>query len=221
MSTRSNVLAMTSAALLMGVSWTGSVIAQELSPNMPGPGVDRASCDDIEWHRDMLLSYPWIVEGCQEAVVVDGEKWARFEAEFQQLHSDGAITSKFKTDRGRVLGNVRLMPGADQRVLLDGRPYRFSQLKRGQTLNFYVPEDVFGFTTAPVAPASQVVEIYEPQIVEEPPERMAEAQPVATERPTTLPATAGPMPIIALGGVLSLLGALGMTARRRFKTPKA
>lgn len=223
MNTRLNVFATTSVALLLGLASTGSVMAQESRQAMPGPEVDRASCTEVDWNQDLLRDYPWVIEGCQEAIVVDGKKWARFEAEFLQIHTDGAITSNFRNDRGRSLGNVRLMPGPNQTVLLDGRAKSFSQLKRGQVLNFYAPEDAYAFTTTPGAPETELVRIVEPvePVEQQRPVRMAEAKPVERTRPATLPATAGPLPIIALGGMLSLLGGLGLTARRRFKTPKA
>lgn len=218
MNTRLNVFVMTSAALLLGLAGMGGAIAQNLKQEMPGPEVDRASCEDVEWHRDMLRYYPWVVEACQEAIVIDGQKWARFEAEFKEFHRDGAITSDFRDDRGRSLGTVRLMPAPDQRVLLDGRPYRFSQLQRGQILNFYAPDDVYAFTTTPGASTTELVRVLEPA---PPTRRMAQAQPATTTRPATLPATAGPLPIIALGGLLSLLGGIGLTVRRRLTTPNA
>ncbi len=220
MNTRLNVFATTSVAMLLGLASTGSAMGQESTQAMPGPEVDRASCTEIDWNRDLLRNYPWVVEGCQEAVIVDGKKWARFEAEFLENHRDGAITADFRNDRGRSLGNVRMMPGANQTVLLDDRPRSFSQLERGQVLNFYAPEDAYAFTTKPGAPKAELVQIVEPD-EQERPTRLAEAEPVTTTRPATLPATAGPLPIIALGGMLSLLGGLGLTARRRFKTPKA
>lgn len=220
MNTRLNVFAMTSAALLLSLAWTGNTIAQQDAQEMPGPEVDRASCEDVDWHQDLLRDYPWVVAACQEAVVVDGQKWARFEAEFQELHRDGAITSDFRNDSGRSLGSVRLMPGPDQRVLLDGRPYRFSELQSGQTLNFYVPDDIYAFTTVPGAPVSERAQVVEPEVVEER-RQLAQAEPATTSRPESLPATAGPLPIVALGGLLSLLGGMTLTMRRRFKSPNA
>ena len=221
MNTRLNVLAMTSAALLLGLAWTGSSLAQQAAPAMPAPELDRVSCAEVDWHQNMMRDYPWVANGCHEAIVVDGQKWARFEAVFQQLNRDGTITSNFRNDRGRSLGEVKLRPSPDQRVLLDGRPTRFSDLRRGQTLNFYAPEGMYAFATEPGAPPAEVVQIVEPQPTTQPPVQMAQAQPATTTRPTTLPATAGPLPIIALGGLLSLLAGTTLTMRRRFKTPSA
>lgn len=214
MNTRLNVLAMTSAALLLALAWTGNSMAQQDAPTMPAPKLDRVSCTEVEWHQDMKRDYPWVANACHEAIVVDGQKWARFEAVFQTLNRDGSITSTFRNDRGRSLGNVTLKPGPDQRVLLDGRPTRFSNLQRGQVLNFYAPEGMYAFTTAPGVPATEVVQIVEPAPVSQPPRQLAQAEPTTTTRPATLPATAGLLPIMALGGLLSLLGGISLTMRR-------
>jgi hypothetical protein len=217
MNTRLNILAMTTAAMLLSLAWTGSSLAQERAPAMPAPELDRVSCDEVDWHRDMLREYPWVVEACHEAIVIDGQKWARFQADFQQFNRDGTITSDFKSDRGRSLGTVTLKPGPDQRVLLDGNPTQFSDLRRGQVLNFYAPEGMYAFTTQPGAPRTEQVEIVRRQDIQT--ERQLaepERDRTTTTRRDTLPATAGPLPIIALGGLLSLLGGFTLTMRRRF-----
>lgn len=221
MNTRLNVFVMTSATLLLSLAWNSSTLAQESEREMPDPQVDRVSCEDVDWHQNMLRDYPWVVGACHEAIIVDGQRWARFEAEFQDHHSDGAITSTFKNDRGRSIGSVRLMPGEDQRVMLDDRATRFSDLSRGQVLNFYVPEGMYAFTTEPGAPEAEQVQVVEPSAAEPEERQLAQADPATTRRPDTLPATAGPLPIIALGGLLSLLGGATLTMRRRLKTPNA
>jgi hypothetical protein len=218
MNMRLNISSLTSAALLLALVWAGSTAAQQSAPTMPEPGVDRSSCEDINWHRDLLREYPWVVEGCQETITIGQQKWARFEAEFQHNHSDGSISSDFRNDRGRALGRVRLMPTPGQRVKLDGRDYRFIELMSGQVLNFYVPEDRYAFATTAGASSDEMARIIEtsPEPTTARSSRpMARAEPVRTERPAMLPATAGMLPLMALGGMLSILGGIGLTVRRR------
>lgn len=236
MNTYSNILATTSAALLMSLALSGNSLAQQGQPTMPDPDMDRTSCNEIDWHEDMIRDYPWVADACHEAVIVDGQKWARFEAVFDRLNNDGTITSNFRNDRGRPMGNVNLVPDRDQRVMLDGRPTQFSELRRGQVLNFYAPEGLYAFTTEPGAPESEQVQIADRpvgrELAEEDSDRtasaderrsreLAAAERDSTARQATLPATAGPLPIIALGGLLSLLGGITLTLRRRFTTPNA
>lgn len=222
MNTRLNVFAMTSVAALLGLATAGSVMAQEHTPDFPAPEKgDRVSCEKVEWHRDMLGNNPWVSDACHEAIVIDGQTWARFEAEFQEYNrSDGTFTADFRNDSGRSMGSVSLEPAPGQRVSLDGRPTQFSELRRGQILNFYSPENAYAFTTKPGASDDEMVKVTEPG-QDQGSTRMAEANRNENERPEKLPATAGPLPIIALGGMLSLLGGLGLTTRRRLKTPNA
>lgn len=225
MMTRFNPLTLTSAALLASLAWTDNLPAQQGEATMPTPGTDRASCTEIDWHRDLVDAYPWVGDACHETVMVNGRKWARFEAEFQELRRDGTVISDFRDERGRSLGSVSLEPDADQRVLLDGRPTRFSELRRGQVLNFYAPEGVYALTAEPGAPADQQV-----QFAERPAERrnttqsdrrLAQAEQATSNRRDRLPETAGPLPMLALGGMLSLLGGITLSSRRRFAEKKA
>ncbi len=220
MNIRLNVVAMTSAVLLLGLAWTGNTNAQQSQLDMPRPESNRSSCSDVNWHLDMTRDYPWVADGCHEVVVVAGENWARFEAEFQQLNRDGTITSNFIDDNGRSMGTVNLRPGPNQRVDLDGRQTRFSDLRRGQVLNFYAPEGSYAFTTTPGS--TERVEIVQVQDQNAQRSReLAQAEPARETRRNTLPATAGPLPLIALGGLFSLLGGISLTMRRRFTAPDA
>lgn len=219
MITRLNMLALTSAAILLSLTWTDNAQAQQRQTEMPDPATDRASCTDIDWHRNLVQDYPWVGDACHETVMVNGQKWARFEAEFQELTRDGTVISDFRDERGRSLGRVNLEPDSDQRVLLDGRPTRFSDLRRGQVLNFYAPEGVYALTTEPGAPADQQVQFAEPRGEPRQPSQsdrqLARAERTTGDRRERLPATAGPLPMIALAGMFSLLGGITLTTRRR------
>lgn len=211
--------------LLIGFVYAGSVAAQAPlnTNNLPEPSIDTAPCADVIWNTDLISKYPRISRGCREVVLVNGQKWARFEADFVQNNSDGSFTSEFMDTHDRSLGNVTLIPTAEQRVTLDGRKYKFTELTRDQKLNFYIPEGVYGFASEPDAPSGQYAQIVRfdddaaTSVELEPkPERMAQVNPEPEPSLPRLPDTAGPLPLLALGGLLSLLGAAGLGIRRRF-----
>jgi hypothetical protein len=182
---------------------------------MPRPAENISSCQDVDWNQSLLTRYPWVIDSCHEVVVVDGQNWARFEAEFEGMNRDGTFDVDFLNRRGRSQGVISLRPGAEQTVLLDNREYAFSQLLDNQKLNFYVPEGAYGFAVEPGAPPEELVAVVEPATPAAEPVRLAQAEPRPARRATTLPATAGPLPLFALGGVFAMLGGLGMTIRRR------
>lgn len=203
------------AAALIGAVCAGGVAAQErLDPRtVTSPRVEAASCAEVSWAETLLREYPRIADACQEVVISDGARWARFGADYLQSNRDGSVTLDFKDRQRRSIGEVTLMPAADQRVAIAGRNYRFSELMRGQELNLYVPEGVFAVAVEPGAPTEQLA-----QIVVRPAQQLAQTAPapVQTTAQTQLPSTAGPLPLLALTGLLALLGGIGLTIRRRF-----
>ncbi len=214
------------ALLLAGLFLsTGSFAQQALDTNqLTPPEMHRAECTDVVWNLDLVKQFPRIVDGCREVVIVNGEKWARFEADFVRSNSDGSFTSRFQDTHDRSLGNLTLMPTRDQRVTLDGRKYRFSELRPRQTLNLYIPEGVYGFAAEPTEPSQPYVQVmrYEetPEAAvstetQREPVQLAQLEPRQATPRDRLPDTAGPLPLIALGAALSLLGGAGLTLRRR------
>lgn len=191
--------------ILTGFLFTGAVGAQDQldTTGLADPEVRAASCAEVAWDRQMLLAYPRIAEACQEVLTVDGEKWARFEADFVRQKNDGSVLLDFKDRQGGTMGNLTLMPAAGQRVMINDVPYRFSELRSNQTLNLYVPEGVFAVAVVPGAPREQLAQV----VVE--PMQVAETQ---TDR--RLPDTAGLLPILAVTGLLSLLAGMGLAVRR-------
>jgi hypothetical protein len=99
----------------------------------------------------VLALYPRISEACQEIVLSDGVKWARFDADLvRQGH--GNATLNFRDRDGRSMQQVTLKPGGEQRALIEGRSYSLAELPIGQRLTVYVPERMFAAAT--VAPGA-------------------------------------------------------------------
>jgi hypothetical protein len=213
-------------AALIGLICAGTVGAQQGrldTDNLAQSRIQTASCTEVNWAKDLLGIYPRISEACQEVVLEQGVKWARFEAEFVRSdRRDNTITLNFRNRDGRAMGDLVLMPATAQRVLIDGREYRFSDLARGQELNLYVPEGMFAVALEPGAPTEQLVQIVQQpgssaQASPAPAQLLAQADPVRPgSTPRRLPSTAGSLPLLAAAGSLALLSGLTLAIRRRF-----
>jgi hypothetical protein len=188
------------------------------------PQVDAASCADIKWQEQIVARYPRIATACQEVVVSNDTQFARFRGELVRVNRDGSVIIDFKDRDGHSLGkSTTLQPAPTQRALIEGRRYRFSELKEGQELNMYVPEATLAVATEPGVPPESMAKM----VLDEPDApadasrdtlRLAEAtpEPAATQA-ARLPDTAGWSPLLALAGVLALGGGMALTGMRRFR----
>lgn len=217
MKTRSQAMkGVVTAMLLTGFVWAGGAVAQQTKQDFkayPKPSVNAESCQQMDWNKDLLSRYPWAVDACQEVITVNGEKFARFEGHIVRHNRDGSFETQFVNRNGKHVkdwGTMDLLPSPEQHVLLSGEPSHFKELPRNQVLNFYVPEKRFGVAEEPGGALATVVAAPAGQ-------QVAMAEPAAKSQ---LPKTAGPLPAIALGGLLSLFGALGLTIRRRASARK-
>jgi hypothetical protein len=208
------------ALTLVGCMSAAAANAQQAPLNTTNldPRVQAASCAAVDWNKDLLAQYPRLAEGCQEVVISAGKKWARFSADLVRTNRDGSVTLEFKDRRDRAMEQLTLMPAAQQRVSMDGHDYRFSELPRGQQLNLYVPEGMYAVSLLPGAAPEQLAQIVPPTRTAQPARtpQLAQAAPAPATTIRQLPNTAGPLPLVALGGLISLLGGLSLSIRRRF-----
>jgi LPXTG-motif cell wall-anchored protein len=195
-------------AIALSTSLAGVAAAQQES--FPREREQMKSCAEVDWNRDMIDNHPRLIEACREVVVAGDRHWARFEANFSRVEADGKVIFSIRDARDRPLEDVTLQPAAGQVAYIDNRATPFSQLRRDQRVNLYVPEGQYGFVTQPGA-REQATVVTTPPARTPSPTRVATAEP----RATMLPATASPLPWFALAGVLSLLGAAGLRLSRR------
>jgi hypothetical protein len=197
-------------ATVLSASLLGVAVAQQ--DQFPREREQAKSCAEVDWNKDMTTNHPRLTEACREVVTADGTNWARFEAKFARVEPDGSVSFSIRDSRDRPIEEVTLQPAVGQVAYIDDRATPFAQLRRDQLVNLYVPEGTYGFVTQPGAPREQVAVVTAPTSTRAPAAtRVAAAEP----RAATLPATAGPLPWFALGGILSLLGAVGLRLSRR------
>ena len=148
------------AVALASLSGTMAVSAQQLETRVTDNAkISRASCAEVNWEGNLLAQYPRIANACQEVVISDGTKWARFTGKFLRMNQDGSIVTTVDNRRGLSMGQLALMPAPEQRVLIDGRRVRFSDLPHGRQLDLYMAEGRFAVATEPGAPVEQTAQI--------------------------------------------------------------
>ncbi len=214
---------------LIGLAVAGVLSAQSEPTDFPNKRTQPATCDDFNWHADMLRDHPRVVDACQEAVNAEGETWARLAARFVKVQPDGLVVFSVRDKRDREIDEVAMEPAPGQVAYINDRATEFDKLTSTDSLSLYVPEGQYGYATRPAVATERFVRVA-PPIAQTPPPPPPPPEPVyaaPSERapaiamndrdtmPARLPDTAGLLPWFALGGSLLLFAALTLALRRK------
>jgi hypothetical protein len=115
-------------------------MASAQAADRPGAG-----CTNFTFNAEFLKAYPRAPAACQEVVTRDGVKVVRFSAEVRKAAKDH-FQIAFLNAVGRPLDSttLTLIPQAGQTVEVNGKSIPIADLRRGDKLDFWVPENSAG-----------------------------------------------------------------------------
>jgi hypothetical protein len=124
----------------------------------------RLSCArDITYSQDFLAKYPDAGGACQEVKIVNGEKWARFNAQVK-YNKDNRITVDLLNTAGRHWGDpLTFEYSPDATLTLENKKVKAaSAIKKGNKIVVWIPERRFGLSAQPGASESQQFKLVQP-----------------------------------------------------------
>ncbi len=113
----------------------------------------RSCISNIVFSHEFLARYPNAGGACREVKVENGTKWARFDADVTEVRGN-RVTADFVDSYDRKLSTIVFDAHPDERVTVNGRSTRYSSLKPGDKLSFWMPADRVGFYAKPGASKS-------------------------------------------------------------------
>ncbi|WP_376692464.1 hypothetical protein [Wenzhouxiangella sp. EGI_FJ10409] len=134
-----------------------AVLAQNSTQVFPEETVSPDTCKTLSWNGKMARHHARMINACQEVVSVNGERWARFTAEFVRLGARGKAIFNVRDHRGRFVKQIRVAPQAGQVAIIDGRPIAFGRLSKSHRVSLYVPESEIGAALTPCTSEAVVV----------------------------------------------------------------
>ena len=105
------------------------------------------ACMAIKWNAKFLKDHPNAPAGCQEVDTRDGVKYAKFSGTVKSV-ADGAATVAMKNVAGTERGTIKVDVSGDKMITINGKQQKASDVKPGDSLNFYVKEGDFGASTS-------------------------------------------------------------------------
>ena len=125
--------------LLLALPLAGAVAAPPSVADDP-ESLPKASCSDLHFSSAFLSKYPKAPAACLEVRILDGRKYARFDGKVFLL-SPEFVTVTFLNVAGDELTTFSFKPQESSRVLIDGKDVKYTDMKKGDKLTFWMPED--------------------------------------------------------------------------------
>jgi len=106
----------------------------------PAFGDDFSACDEVNWKETILLQFDGIEEACQDVVIRDGDRYARFEIEFHHATADGDMHVRMKLQDGTRVERVFPAPPGFHILSNSGKSdFAIYELERGDVLDVFIP----------------------------------------------------------------------------------
>lgn len=123
----------------------GSALALPLSIGvaLAGDTMEKGTeiaCTEVKYSSEFLAKYPEAPAACLEARDHDGKRYAKFNARVF-LNSADRTTVELLNVKGDRLSTFSFKPATDAGVDIDGKKVKFTDLKKGETISFWVSED--------------------------------------------------------------------------------
>jgi hypothetical protein len=101
---------------------------------------EKIACTEVKYSSEFLSKYPDAPAACIEAVEKGGKRYAKFNAKVF-LNSADRTTVELLNTKGDRLSTFSFKPGPDAGVNIDGKKTKFTDLKPGEKISFWVSED--------------------------------------------------------------------------------
>jgi hypothetical protein len=112
----------------------------------------KVSCSHLTFSHDFLAKYPKAGAACIEARVYKGHRYAKFNGKVYLMNPDSLTVQVFNV-AGDPIDTITFKPQPGTKLIVNGEPETFDQLKKGDPVTFWVSEKRFSIYGAP-GPAS-------------------------------------------------------------------
>ena len=125
--------ALLGSALVLPLSF-GSAFAGDMEQGT------QIACTEVKYSAEFLTKYPDAPAACLEARDRDGKRYAKFNARVF-LNSADRTTVELLNVRGDGISTFSFKPAPEAGVMIEGKKVKFTDLKKGETISFWVSED--------------------------------------------------------------------------------
>ena len=143
-------VAIVALALVVPVSLAWAQKAKPVDPDK----LPQVKCSEMHFGKAFLDKYPHAPAACQDVRVYKGKKYAKFSGKVYLTSAD-STTIQLLNVAGDPLTTFSFKPRPGQSIKINGKDVKFTDLQKGETISFWVPEDRMVAQSLPSATRDQ------------------------------------------------------------------
>jgi len=129
-----------SALVLAVLAAPASVALAANTPSLSDPdSLPKVACTEFHYSAEFLKLYPKAPAACKEGREYNGTKYAKFTARVY-LNSPDFTTVEMLNVAGDSVTTFSFKAPPDASVAVNGKPEKITDLKKGEEISFWVPE---------------------------------------------------------------------------------
>jgi hypothetical protein len=117
---------------------------------------DAPGCDTVNIGQEVLAQFPNIKSTCQKVKERDGGIYILFIGEIVSVTKED-MTVRVKDRSGKEVSELKLGLTPGQSLKVNGKDEKFSDLKRGDQLDFWIEHEKWGLYSKPGAAALNIL----------------------------------------------------------------
>jgi hypothetical protein len=139
----------------MKILWKALVASSLALPGLAMAANDL-SCGSVNFGAEVLAKFPNAKAACRGVQEKDGTVYVRYVADVVATTKD-SMTVVFKDQDNKGVSKVTLAPTANDSLTVGGKSSKFMDLRKGDTIDMWVPHSRWGLYGTPGGPKMTVV----------------------------------------------------------------
>ena len=137
---------------------TTFVFALALASPAVFAGEPNYGCDSVNFGDEVLAKMPNAQALCRGIAEKNGGIYVHYIAEVESRDAS-TVTVKFLDKDDKPVTRVKFEPTADQTVMMDKKPVKYSSLKKGEKIDVWVENKKWGLYANPGSPAMKITSV--------------------------------------------------------------
>jgi len=127
-------------------------------PTIAGAADDNYGCDAVNFGQEVLAKLPNAKKLCRGVTEKNGGVYVKYVGRVVDTSAD-ATTIEFLDKDNKAVSRAKFKPAAGQMASVNGKQMKYSELKKGTELRFYIENKRWGLFGAPNDTAMQILSV--------------------------------------------------------------